>query len=164
MAAPRTFGMTLIAAISLFVGVSGLIGSTAMISDGLGLTRIGAVTSAPTVGTTSAPPPTASVKGAIVAFGAIRGILSALLLVGAVGMLWVRRSGRLYSLAFAVGWIVLGAVEPFALGYAFGWPVVTSALYPFLLLALFNSPSWRMAFAMPDDRSAAVPPSGARKP
>lgn len=154
MAAPRTLGMTLIAALSLFAGVSGLIGSTAMISDGLGLTRIGSATSAPTIGTTSAPPPVGSVKGTVVAFGAIRGILSALLIVGAVGMLWVRRSGRRCSLAFAVGWIVLGAVEPFALGYAFGWPVVISALYPFLLLAVFNSPSWRAAFSQPDDRRA----------
>ena len=147
MAAPRTLGMTLIAALSLFAGVSGLIGSTAMISDGLGLTRIGAVASAPTVGTTGAPPPTASVNGTMAAFGAIRGALSVILIVGAVGTLWVRPSGRRCSLAFAAGWIVLGVIEPLALGYAFGWPVVTSALYPFLLLALFNSPSWRMAFA-----------------
>jgi len=144
--------MTLVAALSLFAGVSGLIGSTAMISDGLGLTRIGAATSAPTIGTTGAPPPATSVNGKVVVFGAIRGILSVLLLVGAIGTLWVKRSGRRYSLVFAAGWIVLGAVEPFVLGYAFGWPVVVSALYPFLLLALFNSPSWRRAFATPDDR------------
>ena len=156
--------MTLVAALSLFAGVSGLIGSTAMISDGLGLTRIGTVTSAPTIGTTGAPPPATSVNGKVVVFGAIRGILSAVLLVGAVGTLWVRPSARRCSLAFAAGWIVLGAVEPFALGYAFGWPVVTSALYPFLLLALFNSPSWRMAFAPTGNRSAAAPPPGARKP
>jgi hypothetical protein len=87
------------------------------------------------------------VNGTVVAFGAIRGILSALLLAGAIGTLWVRPSGRRFSLVFALGWIALGAVEPFALGYAFGWPVVTSALYPFLLLALFNSPSWRKVFA-----------------
>ena len=152
MAAPRTLGMALIAALSLFAGVSGLIGSTAMISDGLGLTRIGAATSAPTVGTTSAPPPTASVSRTVVVFGAIRAILSALLLVGAIGTLWVRPSGRRYSLAFAVGWILLGAIEPLVLGYAFGWPVVVSALLPFLLLAMFNSPSWRAAFATPGDR------------
>ena len=145
--APRTLGMTLVAALSLFVGVSGLIGSTAVISDGMGLTRIGTVSGAPSVGTTSAPPPAAAVNGTVVAFGALRGILSALLLAGAIGTLWVRPSGRRFSLAFAAGWIVLGAVEPFALGYAFGWPVVTSALHPFLLLALFNSPSWRRAFA-----------------
>lgn len=147
MSAPRTLGMTLIAALSLFVGVSGLIGSTAVISDGLGLTRIGTVTGAPTVGTTSAPPPAGVVNGTVVLFGALRGILSALLLVGAVGTLWVRPSGRRCSLLFAIGWILLGVIEPFALGYAFGWPVVTSALYPFLLLAMFNSPSWRRAFA-----------------
>ena len=147
MAAPRTLGMTLVAALSLFVGVSGLIGSSAVISDGLGLTRIGTVTGAPSVGTTSAPPPATVVNGAVVAFGVVRGILSVLLLVGAIGTLWVRPSGRRCSLAFALGWIALGAVEPFALGYAFGWPVVMSALYPFLLLALFNSPSWRAAFA-----------------
>lgn len=145
--------MTLVAALSLFVGVSGIVGSTAVISDGLGLTRIGTVSGAPSVGTTSAPPSAAVVNGPVVAFGAIRGIFSALLLLGAIGTLWVRPSGRRFSLAFAVGWIVLGVVEPFALGYAFGWPVVTSALYPFLLLALFNSPSWRAAFA-----SAASPP------
>ena len=139
--------MTVIAALSLFVGVSGLIGSTAVVSDGLGLTRIGTVTGAPSVGTTSAPPTAASVNGVVVAFGAIRGILSGLLLVGAIGTLWVRPSGRRFSLIFAAGWIVVGAVEPFALGYAFGWPVVTSALYPFLLLAMFNGPSWRAAFA-----------------
>lgn len=146
MAAPRTLGMTLIAALSLFVGVSGLIGSTAVVSDGLGLTRIGTVTGAPSVGTSSAPPPAAGVNGMVVAFGTVRAILSALLLAGAVGTLWVRPSARRFSLAFAIGWIVLGGVEPFALGYAFGWPVVVSSLYPFLLLAVFNSPSWRAAF------------------
>lgn len=139
--------MTAIAALSLFVGVSGLIGSTAVVSDGLGLTRIGTVTGAPSVGTTSAPPTAAAVNGMVVAFGVVRGILSASLLVGAIGTLWVRPSGRRFSLVFATGWIVLGAIEPFALGYAFGWPVVTSALYPFLLLAMFNSPAWRAAFA-----------------
>jgi hypothetical protein len=164
MEARRTLWMTLVAALSLFAGVSGLIGSTAMISDGLSLTRIGAATSAPTVGTTGAPPPTGPVNGTVVAFGAIRGILSVLLLVGAVGTLWVRPSGRRWSLVFAMGWIVLGAVEPFALHYRFGWPVVTSALYPFLLLALFNSPSWRTAFAQAHDRKDAPSPPGGRQP
>ena len=161
MAAPRTLGMTLITALSLFVGVSGLIGSTAVISDGLGLTRIGTVTGAPTVGTTSAPPPTGAMNVAVVFFGTLRGILSVLLLVGAIGTLWVRPSGRRCSLAFAIGWILLGVIEPFALGYAFGWPVVTSALYPFLLLALFNSPSWRKAFAPAAAPARGAPPSGA---
>lgn len=146
MASTRTLGMTAIAALSLFVGVAGLIGSGAVISDGLGLTRIGTVTGAPSVGTTAAPPP-AGLNAAVVGFGAARLVLSVLLLVGAIGTLWVRPSGRRYSIAFAVGWILLGAIEPFALGYRFGWPVVTSALYPFLLLALFNSPSWRAAFS-----------------
>lgn len=149
MAAPRTLGMTAIAALSLFVGVSGLIGSTAVISDGLGLTRIGTVTGAPSVGTTGAPPPAAGVNAAVVAFGAMRGVLSILLVAGAIGTLWVRPNGRRLSLLFAVGWILLGVVEPLALGYQFGWPVVTAALYPFLLLAAFNSPSWRAAFATP---------------
>lgn len=139
--------MTVIAALSLFVGVSGLVGSTAVVSDGLGLTRVGTVSGAPTVGTTGAPPPASGVNGAVVASGAIRGVLSLLLVAGAIGTLWVRPSGRRFSLIFAVSWILLGAIEPFALGYAFGWPVVTSALYPFLLLAMFNSPSWRAAFA-----------------
>jgi hypothetical protein len=160
MAAARTLGMTLIAALSLFVGVSGLIGSAAVISDGLGLTRIGTVTGAPTIGTTSAPPPAGAVNGAVVLFGALRGILSVLLLVGAVGSLWVRPSGRRCSLAFAIGWIVLGVIEPFALGYVFGWPVVTSAVYPFLLLALFNSPSWRKAFAPAAAPAAGPAPAG----
>lgn len=139
--------MTAIAALSLFVGISGIVGSAAVVSDGLGLTRIGTVTGAPSAGTTSAPPPASPVNIAVVAFGAIRGVLSILLIIGAIGTLWVRPSARRLSLAFAVGWILLGAVEPFALGYAFGWPVVTSALYPFLLLAVFSSPSWRSAFA-----------------
>lgn len=146
MPANRTLGMTAIAALSLFVGVAGLVGSGAVVSDGLGLTRIGTVTGAPSVGTTAAPPP-AGVNAVVVAFGAARLTLSVLLLVGAIGTLWVKPSGRRGSLAFAVGWIVLGGIEPFALGYRFGWPVVTSALYPFLLLALFNSPSWRAAFS-----------------
>ena len=141
--------MTTIAALSLFVAVSGLIGSTAVISDGLGLTRIGTVTGAPSVGTSAAPPPAAAVNAMVVTFGAARGVLSILLVVGAIGTLWVRPNGRRFSLLFAVGWILLGVVEPLALGYQFGWPVVTAALYPFLLLAVFNSPSWRAAFAPP---------------
>ena len=148
MTPSRTLGMTVVAALSLFVGVSGLIGSAAVISDGLGLTAIGTVTSAPTIGTTTAPPTgSGGIDGGVVLFGALRALLSASLVVGAIGTLWVRPSGRRGSLAFAVGWIVLGGIEPFALGYAFGWPVFISALYPFLLLAFFNSPSWRAAFS-----------------
>jgi len=140
--------MTLIAALSLFVGVSGILGSAAVISDGLGITRLGTVTGAPYVGTTGAPPPAErKVETAVVVFGGLRAGLSLLLIVGAIGTLWVRPSGRRFSLAFAVGWIVLGIAEPLALHYAFGWPVVVSALYPFLLLFAFNSPGWRSAFA-----------------
>lgn len=148
MAAPRTAGMVVIAALSLFVGVSSLMGSGAVISDGLGLSRVGTVTGAPYVGSTGTPPPTERlVNPKVVAFGAVRGILSGLLIAGAIGTLWVRRSARRCSLAYAVGWIVLGIVEPLALGYVFGWPVVISAIFPFLLLMVFNSPSWRAAFA-----------------
>lgn len=140
--------MTLIAALSLFVGVSGLLGSATVISDGLGLTQLGTVTGAPHVGTTSAPPPAGRpVEPMVVTFGSVRAILSMFLVAGAIGTLWVRPSGRRFSLVFAVGWIVLGIVEPLALHYAFGWPVVVSALYPFLLMLAFNSPGWRAAFA-----------------
>lgn len=145
--AKRTTGMILIAALSLFVGVSGLLGSAAVVSDGLGLSRYSTVASAPNVGTTSAPPPERAVNGAVVAFGAVRALLSLLLIAGAIGTLWVRPSARRLSLAFAAGWIVLGIVEPLALHYVFGWPVVVSAIYPFLLLLVFNSPAWRAAFA-----------------
>ncbi len=159
VAAARTLGMTVVAALSLFVGVSGILGSTAVVSDGLGLTRIGTVSGAPAVGTTGAPPPASAVNAAVVAFGALRGVLAVLLVIGAVGTLWVRPSGRRFSLAFAAGWIVLGGIEPFALGYAFGWPVFTSALYPFLLLALFNSPAWRAAFAPAAGAATPRPPA-----
>jgi len=148
MATPRTAGMTLIAALSLFVGVTGILGSAQVVSDGLGLTRFGTVSRAPAVGTTSAPPLAApETDVAMASFGIVRVLLSLLLVLGAVGTLWVRPSGRRFSLAFAVGWIVLGILEPWALHYAFGWPVVVSALYPFLLLFVFNSPTWRAAFA-----------------
>jgi hypothetical protein len=140
--------MTVIAALSLFVGVSGLVGSSAVISDGLGMSRIGTVTGAPYVGPSGTPPPAErQVNAKIVMFGVVRGVLSVLLIAGALGTLWVRRYGRRCSLAFATGWIVLGIVEPLALGYMFGWPVVVSAIYPFLLLMVFNSPSWRAAFS-----------------
>jgi len=139
--------MVLIAALSLFVGISGLMGSAAVVSDGLGLSRFSTVAGAPSVGTTSAPPTEHAVNARVVAFGVVRALLSLLLIAGAVGMLWVRPSARRFSLAFAVGWILLGIVEPWALHYVFGWPVVVSALYPFLLLFVFNSPSWRAAFA-----------------
>jgi hypothetical protein len=140
--------MALIAALSLMIGVIGLIGSTSMISDGLGFTHIGTATSGPSVGNTSDPPPDArSMAARITVFGGLRLALSMLLVVGAVGTLGVRPSGRKASLAYAVGWIVMGGIEPLALRYRFGWPVVASAAYPFLLLALFNSPAWRAAFA-----------------
>ena len=58
-----------------------------------------------------------------------------------------------------MGWIVLGGVEPLALGYRFGWPVVVSAIYPFLLLLSFNRPSWKAAFA--GGRRAAPAPGDA---
>lgn len=147
MSGTRTFAMTLIASLSLLVGIMGVIGSASMVSDGLGLTQIGSASSGPSVGTTTAPPSATGANPAVVLFGVLRGLLSVLLLVGAMGTFGMRPSGRRYSLLFAVGWIVLGGIEPLALGYAFGWPVVVSALYPFLLLALFNSPRWRQAFA-----------------
>lgn len=148
MASGRSMVMTLIAALSLLIGVLGLIGSVGMISDGLGITRLGSATSGPTVGTTSAPPPSdASTRARVTLFGALRVALSLLLVVGAVGTMGVRPSGRRASLAYAVGWIVVGAIEPWALRYRFGWEVVASAAYPFLLLALFNSPAWKAAFA-----------------
>ena len=140
--------MTLIAALSLLVGVLSLIGSTAIISDGLGLTRIGSASSGPSVGTTTAPPPAAATASArVVLFGAVRFVLSILLLVGAVGTLGVKPTGRTCSLAYAAGWIVAGGIEPFVLRYRFGWEVVASAAYPFLLLALFSRPAWKAAFA-----------------
>lgn len=148
MAGGRSIVMTLIAALSLLIGVLGLIGSVGMISDGLGMTHLGSATSGPNVGTTTAPPPSdASTRARIVLFGALRLVFSLLLAVGAVGTMSVSPSGRRASLAYALGWIALGAIEPWALRYRFGWEVVASAAYPFLLLALFNSPSWRAAFA-----------------
>ncbi len=147
MTCRRTLFITLIAALSMLVGVLSLLGSTAIISDGLGITHLGSATSGPTVGTTSAPPPDAATASArVVLFGAVRLVLSILLVVGAVGTLGVRPAGRRYSLAYAVGWIVVGGIEPFVLRYRFGWEVVASALYPFLLLALFSRPAWKAAF------------------
>ena len=144
----RTLLMTLVAALSLLVGVLSLMGSTAIISDGLGLTHIGTATLGPPVGTTGSPPPEAATPHPlVVTFGAVRVVLAILLVVGAIGTLGMRPAGRSCSLAYAVGWIVLGGIEPFALRYRFGWEVVVSALYPFLLLALFSRPSWRAAFA-----------------
>jgi hypothetical protein len=70
-------------------------------------------------------------------------------MAGAVGTLLLRPFGRVCSLAYAIGWIALGGVEPWALGYAFGWPVVSSAFYAFLLLFAFSRPSWKAAFAAP---------------
>jgi hypothetical protein len=140
--------MTAIAALSLLFGVTSLVGSAGMVSDGLGITHIGSATSGPTVGSTSAPPPSeASTRVRITLFGAIRLVLSLLLVVGAVGTMGVSPSARRASLAYAVGWIVVGGIEPWALRYRFGWEVVASAAYPFLLLALFNRPAWKAAFA-----------------
>jgi hypothetical protein len=144
----RTLAMTTVAAFSLLIGMLGLIGSASMVSDGLGITRIGSATSGPTVGTNVAPPPgEASMRVRVAAFGVARGLLSLLLVVGAIGTFGVRPSGRRASLAYATGWIVIGAVEPWALRYRFGWEVVASAAYPFLLLLLFNGPRWRAAFS-----------------
>jgi len=143
----RTLLMTLIGSLSLLVGVLSLLGSTAIVSDGLGLTRIGSATSGPSVGTTAAPPHAAAAAARVVAFGAIRFVLSILLVVGAVGTFGVTPAGRRCSIAYATGWIALGAIEPLALHYQFGWQVVVSALYAFLLLGLFSRPAWRAAFA-----------------
>lgn len=163
MAGARSMLMTLIAALSLLIGVLGLIGSVSMISDGLGITRLGSATSGPTVGSTSAPPPSdANTRARIVVFGALRLALSLLLAVGAVGTMGVTPSGRRASLAYAAGWIAVGAIEPWALHYRFGWEVMASAAYPFLLLAVFNSPAWRVAFApananAPDAEASGTP-------
>ena len=158
MAGARSMVMTLIAALSLLIGVLGLIGSVGMIGDGLGLTHLGSATSGPTVGTTTAPPPSdLSTRTRIILFGALRAALSLLLVVGAVGTMGVRPSGRRASIAYAVGWIVLGGIEPWALRYRFGWEVVASATYPFLLLVLFNSPAWKAAFAPAGATEAQAP-------
>ena len=154
MIGARSMGMTVVAALSLLIGVLGLIGSASMVSDGLGLTHLGSATSGPMVGSTSAPPPSAESMAALVTvFGGLRVALSVLLVVGAVGTLGVRPSGRKASLAYAVGWIVTGGIEPFALHYQFGWPVVASAAYPFLLLAVFSSPAWKAAFSHTPSKS-----------
>ena len=146
--ATRSVGMTVIAALSLFVGVSALLGSAQVVSDGLGFSSFGTVARTPSVGTTQAPPPeTHGVDAAMAAFGLMRVLLSLSLVSGAFATLWVKPSARRFSLAFAIGWILLGILEPLALHYAFGWPVLVSALYPFLLMFVFNSPSWRAAFA-----------------
>jgi hypothetical protein len=148
MAGARSISMTVIAALSLVMGVLGLIGSAGMVGDGLGITHVGSATSGPTVGNTVAPPPSdASTRVRVTLFGVIRGVLSLLLVVGAVGTLGVRPSGRQFSLGYAVGWIMAGGIEPWALRYRFGWEVVASAAYPFLLLAIFNRPAWKTAFA-----------------
>jgi hypothetical protein len=140
--------MTVIAALSLLIGVLGLIGSVGMIGDGLGITHLGTATSGPSVGSSSAPPPSdASMRVRVTLFGILRLALSMLLVVGAVGTMGVRPSGRRASLTYAAGWIVLGGIEPWALRYRFGWEVVASAAYPFLLLAVFNHPAWKAAFA-----------------
>src|SRR5262245_49283795 len=131
MAQRKTMLMTLIAALSLLVGVLSVMGSAAIISDGLGFTHIGSASSGPTVGTTSAPPPDAAATSVrVVTFGALRLVLSILLVVGAIGTLSMSPAGRRCSLAYAGGWIVLGGIEPFVLRYQFGWQVVMSALYP----------------------------------
>jgi hypothetical protein len=148
MAGGRTLVMAVIAALSLLIGVMGVMGSVSMVGDGLGLTHVGSATSGPTVGSTTAPPPSdTNMRARIVIFGVLRLALSMVLVVGSVGTMGVRPSGRRASLTYAAGWIVLGAIEPWALRYRFGWEVLASAAYPFLLLALFNSPSWRTAFA-----------------
>ncbi|TMQ73435.1 MAG: hypothetical protein E6K81_04785 [Candidatus Eisenbacteria bacterium] len=117
-----------------------------MISDGLGLT--------PTGGGGAPPPALGTLKALVTLFGGLRVALSLVLAVGAVGTFGMRPSGRRASLAYAVGWIVVGGVEPFALRYRFGWPVVASAAYPFLLLMLFNGAAWKAAFAPAEARAA----------
>src|SRR5437867_1722302 len=104
MVGQRSAGMTLIAALSLLVGVTGLLGSATMISDGLGFSKVGRATSDPTLGSSAALPPGAASLGRRAAtFGAVRLVLSLVIVVGAVGTLGVRPSGRKASLAYAVG-------------------------------------------------------------
>jgi hypothetical protein len=158
MAGARSMGMSVIAALSFAVGILGLLGSASMVSDGLGITHIGTATSGPTVGNTSAPPPSdASTRVRITLFGVARVVLSLVLVAGAVGTLGVTPLGRRASLAYAVGWIVVGGIEPWLLRYRFGWQVVASAAYPFLLLMLFNDPGWKAAFTPARATDTAAP-------
>jgi hypothetical protein len=150
--------MTAVASLSLVFGVLGIIGSASMVSDGVGITQIGSATSGPTVGSSVAPPPSdRSMSVRVALFGALRGVLSFILVVGAIGTFGVQPSGRRASLAYAAGWILIGAIEPWVLRYRFGWQVVASATYPFLLLLLFNRPGWRAAFARAATPAAAAP-------
>ena len=85
--------MLAVAALSLLVAIMGVAGSATMVSDGLGITRIGSATGTPAVGSSSAPPP-AGANLPVVLLGIARGVLSLLLAIGAIGTLGVRPAGR----------------------------------------------------------------------
>jgi len=139
----RSWTMMVVGVVSLVVAVFGLTGSVIMVGDGLGIVfKDGGMTASPGVNM-----PYGNEAGRVVAIcGAIRGILSMLLVFGAIGTIYVRPSGRDLSLCYAIGWIVMGGIEPLVLHYRFGWQVMASSGYAFGLLLVFNTPAWREAF------------------
>jgi hypothetical protein len=132
--ARRTAGMTVIGALSILLGLFGLVNSWMMLRTGLGQ----AAPMASSLGISSGP--------LVVCFAVARAIVSLILIVSGMGVLRVAASARPMSLSLAAIWILLNAIEPAALHYSY-LRVVFTTLYPIVLLIVFSLPGWKLAFA-----------------
>ena len=131
--AKRTAGMTVVGALSILLGLFGLVNSWLMLRTGLGLT---AAADSP-LGISAGP--------LVVCFAVARAIVSLVLIVSGMGVLRVAASARTMSLSLAAIWILLNAIEPAVLHYPY-LRVVFTTLYPVVLLIVFNLPGWKLAF------------------
>ena len=126
MTPKRTIGMTIVAIVSLLLGVSMAIGNTAEVIrgetfDGIPVTR------------------------AMGVLGLAGAVFAALLAAGGLGTWQVKPYGRRFSLLAAGGTILTMALAVVLFGLSFGF-FLLGVVYPVLVLILYNLPGWRAAF------------------
>lgn len=123
----RTVGMAVVAVVSLLLGGMIAIGNTIEVIRGT--TFDGRVVDV-----------TAGSLGLAGAFFAV------MLAAGAIGTWLVKPFGRTLSLAAAGGILILNVLAVVLLGLPISFLLV-GAIYPVILLVVFNLPSWKAAFA-----------------
>lgn len=137
MAARRTIGITIMAVLSVLIGLLSFIGQFPRLLSGLG------------VGLPSQPTQAGSgelIRGPMVVEFAIgRMVVGLGILIGGVLMMKMSPRGRALTLQFATAWLLLNLVEPYFLQFPYA-TVLLGSIYPVIALILFNLPGWKAAF------------------
>ena len=136
----RTGGMTAIAVLDVLLGVLAILVSCQMLMSGL-------------QGTAGAHAP----AGGAAAFALVRIALGVALIVAGLGMFRMARWTRSLSIGIGVVWVVLNVLEPILLHYPM-LQVVMGSIYPIVLIAVFQLPSWKRAFSSAPTVASTPPP------